>query len=229
MHWRRDAMTPAESRGRSRQPPGARAGAARPGCARLPSAGSPEPAAGSARQARPGPAGVPVAWAGATSPQPSGDASAAACQVRRSSMPGASSEGPGRARQAQPGHSTTSAAPESPGAAPLPRAGARVSPHPWTRRTAPATRARKPPSPAAGKPASRTRALIMATTKYQVIPEAKFSTSTAWKSRHCRLFQAGRMAGFPMASPSVERCPSGNRPSHRRPRSPRHEPVTKPE
>lgn len=35
-------------------------------------------------------------------------------------MPAAPSEGPGRARQARPCHSRTSAAPESPGAAPPP-------------------------------------------------------------------------------------------------------------
>ena len=94
--------------------PGVRADAARPGCVLLPSAGSPAPAAKSARRARPGSAGVPAAWAGATSPQPCGGASAAACPGSRSGGPEAPSARPRRARQAPPGHSRTSAASGSP-------------------------------------------------------------------------------------------------------------------
>jgi hypothetical protein len=47
-----------------------------------------------------------------------------------------------------------------------------------TRRTGPATQATTPRSPAAGRPASRTRAMIMAARKSLVKPIAEFSTST---------------------------------------------------
>ena len=96
----------------------------------------------------------------------------------RSGMTAVPSAGPGRARQARPARPRTSAAPEPPGAAPRPRAAAPVTPRPWTRTTAPAARTTTPRSPAAGKPASRTRALIMAVSKSQVKPAAEFSTST---------------------------------------------------
>ena len=92
----------------------------------------------------------------------------------------APSAGPGRARQAPPGRSKTSAAWDSPGAAPRPRAAARVSPRPWMRRTAPATQARTPRSPAAGKPARRTRAPIMAASKSQVKPVADSRPAQAY-------------------------------------------------
>ena len=109
--------------------------------------------------------GVPVAWAGSTSPRPCGGASAAACPGSRSGRPEAPSARPGRAR---PARSRTSVAWDWPGAAPRPRAAARVSPRPWTRTTAPAARARTPRSPVAGRPARRTRALIMSVSKSQV-------------------------------------------------------------
>ncbi len=72
---------------------------------------------------------------------------------------------------------------------------------PWTRRTAPATRARTPRSPSAGRPASRTRATIMTAWKPLVKPITEFSTGTGF-GKACG---AGKHACRPDGVPSARK------------------------
>ena len=87
VRWRRDMVSAqdlADGGGRDPVPEAAQLSL---GCVLLPSAGSPAPAARSARRVRLGSADVPVTWAGATLPRPCGGASAAACPGSRSAVP----------------------------------------------------------------------------------------------------------------------------------------------